>query len=148
MRKNEGQTILEVLIALSLIIIFLSGIVIVELVSLRNIQFGQNKSIAAKLANQQLERARVMRDSVGADILLNNCSGTCYINSNLTPIINPTPGGIYSQTLSVSSGSFSDCPQVTPIYKLTSSVSWKQNATVTIFPPPQVALSTCMTDWR
>lgn len=150
--KSQGQTILEVVVALSLIILFLSGIVIVELFAIKNMEYAQNVSLATKLARQQLERAKIVRDAEGMDALSIRCTSPCYINGDLTPV--PiTPTGTYGQKLQLVTSSASDCPlpdvTITPApisYKATAIVSWSQNATIT--PAPQVELSSCLTNWR
>jgi len=151
LQLSSGQTMIEVIVGLMLIILFLSGVVVVELFAIRNINYAQNKSIATRLASQQLERARVVRDSARISEL-NSCEFGCYINPYLTPIQTAlAPTGIYTQNLTIKSSS--DCPKptiaVTPepvFYKATAVVSWAQNATIT--PAPEVQLSTCITDWR
>ncbi len=152
--KQDGQSILEVLIALALIILFLAGIVVVELIALKNVEFGQNKSISTRLAQQQLERARVIRDTVGLDELSTKCTGTCYINSDLTPFPGLTPTGAYGQSLTISLSN-ADCPStettITPIpvtYKAKASVSWGKGAISLLTPAPQVEVSTCFSNWR
>lgn len=151
-RFTSGQTILEVLVALALIILFLSGIVVVELYSVKNVKYAQNKSMATTLARQQLERARVVRDSAGIEALDYCAMSTCYINNQLTPgppIVTPTD--VYSQWLVISSDSSCPAPTiaVTPAaqtYKITATVSWGVGAVVT--PAAQVSISSCITDWR
>ena len=151
--KRGGQTIIEVVIALSLIILFLSGVVIVELISIKNVQYSQNKSIAVSLARQQIERARVVRDTAGInalDICINN---NCFINNNLTPTqISPT--GVYGQNLILTAVTASDCPIpdviITPMpttYKAVSTVNWGYGAT-NVTPVPELNVSSCITDWR
>ena len=151
--KRGGQTIIEVVIALSLIILFLSGVVIVELISIKNVQYSQNKSIAVSLARQQIERARVVRDTAGMsalDICINN---NCFINNNLTPTqISPT--GVYGQNLKLTAVTLSDCPipevTITPMpttYKAVSTVNWGYGAT-NVTPLPELNVSSCITDWR
>lgn len=150
--KDSGQTILEVLIALTLVVIFLSGVVVVELYAIRNLEYAQHKSLATKLARQQFERARVVRDTAGIDGL-SVCLSSCYINSQLTPV--PlTPTGIYGQSLTLLSASSSECPlpdvATTPApvsYKATAGVYWGQG-TVVVTPASQIELFTCLTDWR
>lgn len=150
----SGQTIVEVLVALALITLFLSGIAIVELYAVRNAQYAQKKSMATSLARQQLERARVVRDSAGiSELYPEKCSLACYINSQLTPIpLIVTPTGTYSQWLIIQEDNEA-CPlpaiTITPFpqsYKATATVSWAVGAAVT--PPPQVSISSCITDWR
>lgn len=150
---SDGQTIIEVVIALSLIILFLSGVVIIELVSMKNVQHSQNKSIATSLARQQIERARVIRDSAGMDALDICINNNCFINNNLTPVqISPT--GVYGQNLILTAVTESDCPPpevtITPMpttYKAVSTVNWGYGAT-NVTPVPQLSVSSCITDWR
>lgn len=151
MKFSKGQTILEVVVALSLIILFLSGIVTVELFAIKNMDYAQHVSLATRLARQQLERAKVVRDSEGIGAL-SLCTSTCYINNYLTPVP-VTPTGTYGQSLLLQLSTSSDCPlptvTITPnpvSYKTTAVVSWSQNVAVT--PPPQVEMSSCLTDWR
>lgn len=152
---QNGQTVLEVLVALTLIILFLTGVVIIELYATRNSEYAQTRSLATSLAGQQLERARVVRDSAGISSL-NVCLSSCYINGQLTPVpavLGPT--GTFSQSLTIKQTSLSDqdcqlpAVTITPnpvVYKATALVSWAQNANVT--PAPQLVVSSCITDWR
>ena len=55
MHTVKGQTMIEVIVALTLIILFLSGVVVVELYAIKNSNFSRNKSISTHLARQQLE---------------------------------------------------------------------------------------------
>ncbi len=145
MKNENGQTILEVLIALTLMIFFLSGIIVIELFAVKNVEYARNKSIATKYARQQIERARVVRDSSGIEALF-LCQTTCFINPQLTPVF-ITPTGTYGQSLVMTKASAQDCPfpdvTVTPIpnsYKMTAYASWA--------PQEQVEISSCLTDWR
>lgn len=150
-QKNiTGQTVVELLVALTLIILFLSGVVILQLFAIRNVDFARNKSYATRLSRQQLERARVIRDSSGFSGL-NLCLTTCYINAQLTPV--PiTPTGVYGQRLVIESASVFDCPNqanITPapiLYKATALTTWQQDARLT--PKPEVVIASCLTDWR
>lgn len=149
---TSGQTILEIIVALALIILFLSGVIVVQLLSVRNVKYAQNKSIATKLAREQIERARVVRDSAGIDALL-PCLSNCFINDQLTPVaISPT--GVYVASLTIAAAAASDCPlpavTITPApvsYVATVLVSWSQGETG-ITPAPELSISSCITDWR
>ncbi|OGG26967.1 hypothetical protein A2960_02360 [Candidatus Gottesmanbacteria bacterium RIFCSPLOWO2_01_FULL_39_12b] len=148
---SSGQTILEILLALTLIILFLTGVIVLQLYAIRNVTFSQNKSLATKLAQSQLERAKVIRDSVGIDGL-SLCLYTCFINDQLIPVA-ITPTGVYGQSLTIEVNS-ADCPEpqipITPwptIYKAISTVNWSAGA-INITPVPELTLSSCITDWR
>ena len=152
MHNMKGQTMIEVIIALTLIILFLSGIVVVELFAVKNSDYSRSKSISTQLARQQIERARVVSDTAGI-AALDSCTFPCYINDQLTP--GPPLEGIYSQMLTISDNPTDECPlpeseEITPIplsYKVTALVSWAQgNSNIT--PAPEVEVSSCITDWR
>ncbi|KKS96696.1 MAG: hypothetical protein UV73_C0009G0047 [Candidatus Gottesmanbacteria bacterium GW2011_GWA2_43_14] len=149
--QDLGQTMIEVIVALTLIILFLSGVVIVELYAIRNADYSRHKSQATQLAKQQLERARVVRDA-GGIAALDICQTTCFINYMLTPVP-VTPTGPFGQSLTIVGASSYDCPlpEVTVIpepqsYMATAVVEWGEGAQVT--PVPRAELSSCITDWR
>lgn len=151
-RANSGQTILEIVIALTLIILFLSGVVVIELSAIKNVQYAQNKSVAVRLARQQIQRARVARDSNGIDTLTLYCSSNCYLNELLSPA--PSPTGAFAQSLRVTTASFTECPlpeiSITPepvSYKVEATINWGFGQ-ANLTPPPQLSLSSCITDWR
>lgn len=149
---QNGQTILEVIIALAMIILFLSGVVVVQLVAIRNVEYARLKSNASQLSRQQIERARVIRDTQGIGGL-SVCLSRCYINGALTPI--PiTPTGFFGQSIALSPASSFDCPlpeiTVTPApvsYLVKSRTTWGLIQSG-ITPAPQVEISSCITDWR
>lgn len=153
MKNNDGQTIVEVIVALTLIILFLSGIVVLQITAVRNVEYSQNKSIATQLARQQMERARVVRDSAGISALLPCLVPlSCFINSSLTPM--PiTPTGVYGQSLTITDATAADCDvvaTVTPVpvsYKVTANISFRKLSQGTT-PVPDLVLTSCLTDWR
>lgn len=157
-KLSEGQTVIEVIIALALITLFLSGVVIVELYAMRNLEYSQNKSTATKLARQQIERARVLRDSGGMYNIGAFCSDAangCFIDSKLgpTPYSLVTPVGKYTQKIIVKATTQADCPVPTvaspplPVaYVVKAVVSWGQGAVIP--PNSQIEVSSCITDWR
>lgn len=154
-KQQRGQTMIEILVVLTLIMLFLSGVTIVELYAIRNVEFSQNKSQATKLAQQQLERIRVIRDSSGMEPLAECMGSGCYIDSQIgvTPYLQITPRGQFTQKVVIQDG-FQDCPPVPTLtivpvpvsYKATAYVSWAQGTQIT--PPPEVNMSSCFTDWR
>lgn len=149
--SSLGQSILEVLIALTLIILFLSGVVVIQLFAVRNVTFSQNKSSAAKLARQQLDRVKVVRDSAGIGSLT-VCQSSCFINSQLTPVQGITPTGTFDQVVTMQAATSADCPppNVTPApvsYKVNARVYLKKE-TVVGTPTPMADVSNCITDWR
>lgn len=148
-RSNQtGQTLLELLVGLTLITLFLSGIVVIQLTAIRNAQSARTKSLGSRLAQEQLERARVIRDSAGISGL-STCLLSCYINNQLTP--EPlAPTGIFRQTLTMQLATTQDCisADVTPqpgttFYKLTSNVQWNQGIST---PGTSTVVSSCLSN--
>lgn len=148
--NRNGQTMLEILVALTLVVLFLSGVVIIQLYALRNVQFSRNKSTATTLAQQQIERVRAVRDSAGINGL-NMCSSPCFINSELTPVP-VTPTGTFGQSVIMQPATVFDCPIPTEAvidpppqyYKVTAQAQW--GGSVPITPEPKVVIDTCLTN--
>lgn len=127
---------IEVIVALTLIILFLSGVIVVELFAVRNAEYARSKSIATIYANQQLERARVIRDTAGMNAM-DSCLTSCYINNLLTPV--PVPmDEVYIQSLTLDSAAFSECP-APGSYKVIAKVEWSEGLN-------SIETSTCMAD--
>jgi Tfp pilus assembly protein PilV len=62
MKNNSGQTLIEVLLAVAVLIIFLVSMVSVVTHSIANSEFAKNKSLASKYVEEGLEKARAARD--------------------------------------------------------------------------------------
>ena len=150
--RQDGQTMIEVLVALALIAFFLSGVTIIQLFSIRNTDYSNKKSLATSLARQQLERVRVLRDSVGIDALSACELDPCFVNAELTPDPN-LPTGYYRQSFIIKQAVSNECtlPEITVtpvpvVYKVTADVVWLGNSEIT--PAPNVNIYSCLTDWR
>jgi hypothetical protein len=59
---QQGQTLLEVAMALGIALIIISALTIVTLEGLKNSQFSQNQTQATQLAQEGLEKVKSMRD--------------------------------------------------------------------------------------
>lgn len=62
-KSQSGQTLLEVLVALSVILLIVSAVTIAVISSLSNAQFSKNQSLANQYAQEGIEVVRRMRDS-------------------------------------------------------------------------------------
>lgn len=62
MFNNKGQTLMELIVVISVSIIVIGGLVFAIISSLRNAQFSKNQSQATKLAQEGIERVRTGRD--------------------------------------------------------------------------------------
>ena len=150
--EQKGQTLIEVIVALALIAFFLSGVITVQLFSIKNTDYSNKKSLATSLARQQLERVRVLRDSVGIDALSACEINPCFVNAELTPE-SDLPTGYYRQSFIIKQAVSDECtlPEITitpvpVVYKVMAEVIWLGNSEVT--PAPNVNIYSCLTDWR
>ncbi len=147
---SRGQLIIEILVAFTLLTFLLSGLIVAGLFAIKNAQFARNKSLATKLATQQLERVRVLRDSQGIKALP-SCSNPCYLDNSLILQSTIMPSGIFTQSLNIlPNPNPIECPFPTGIsvtgYKAVVDVRWDNNPKAT--PPRQVELNSCFSDWR
>jgi len=62
MRKKSGQTLIEILLAVAIIVILLVVMVGVVSKAIANSQYSRNRSLAARLVEEGLEQARSWRD--------------------------------------------------------------------------------------
>jgi len=61
-KNNSGQSIIEVLIALSLVMIVTVGLIIVTTNSIKNSSFARDQRAATKYAQESLENARKLKE--------------------------------------------------------------------------------------
>ncbi|MEK7617290.1 MAG: hypothetical protein AAB414_04490 [Patescibacteria group bacterium] len=62
MRREGGQTLLELILVITVIIFVVGALVFATISSLRNASFAQNQAQATKLAQEGIERVRTGRD--------------------------------------------------------------------------------------
>lgn len=62
MFNEKGQTLLELIVVISVSVIIIGALVFATIASLRNAQFSKNQSQATKLAQEGIEKVRTGRD--------------------------------------------------------------------------------------
>lgn len=60
--SSKGQTLMELVIVVAVIVIVVGALVFATIASLRNAQFAKNQAQATKLAQEGIERVRSIRD--------------------------------------------------------------------------------------
>ena len=65
--SSQGQTLVEVIIALAITILVISSLVVGVVVAIKNARFAKNQSLATKFAQEAMEGARLYRDQYGWD---------------------------------------------------------------------------------
>jgi len=64
MKKQEkGQSLIEVLTALAVVVLVILALITVTTISIRNATFAKNQSLATSYAQELIEEARDLRDS-------------------------------------------------------------------------------------
>lgn len=61
--KQTGQTLIELIISIALILIIITGVTILTVQGLQNSQFSRNQVQATKLAQEGIEKIRTIRDN-------------------------------------------------------------------------------------
>lgn len=64
--KERGQTLIELVVVISVIALVVGSLVFATIASLRNAQFSKNQAQATKLAQEGLEKVRSSRDRDGS----------------------------------------------------------------------------------
>lgn len=96
---QAGQTLVEVLVAITVVVIVLGAFAIATIVSIRNAQFSQNQAQATKLAQEGIDKIKLGR-SKDVNVFYsgdptpkpfsqfladdNKCSSICYFSMNNT----------------------------------------------------------------
>lgn len=67
MFSEKGQTLLELVVVITVAVIVVGALVFATIASLRNAQFAKNQAQATKLAQEGLEKVRTLRDRDSVD---------------------------------------------------------------------------------
>lgn len=97
-KYNKGQSLFEVVMAVCIVALMLSGIVALATVSVRNSSYSKNNTIATKYAQEVMEWLRLQRDQDWTGFLSHASTGsgktTCLDSEPLSswgPTITPCP---------------------------------------------------------
>lgn len=73
MKKEKGQSLIEVVAAMGIILIAVVALLIIITISLRNVNFAKNQVLATKYAQLVIEKVRNYRDSNNWDTFTQYC---------------------------------------------------------------------------
>lgn len=104
LKLQSGQSLIEVLVALTIASVVIGALVVATIISIRNAQFSQNQLQATKLSQDGMEKVRIVRDRNlnvdlgGGDQPFKNLWGvnlatTCGCYFKVVSIINPITSG-------------------------------------------------------
>lgn len=68
MKNEQGQSIIEVVVAIAIVALVLVALVSAVTVAIRNATFSKNKSVATKYVNEGMEAVRSIRDNSWTDL--------------------------------------------------------------------------------
>lgn len=84
--SDRGQSLIELVIVVAVIVIVVGGLVFATIASLRNASLAQNQAQATKLAQEGIERVRAARDrsdAIGGNLVINGVLITSWRDPNL-----------------------------------------------------------------
>ncbi len=118
LKSQSGQTLMELVVVITVAVIVVGALVFATIASLRNAQFAKNQSQATKLAQEGIEKVRVGRDRNQAII---NLSPVTFWNGDGNP-----NSSLWSYQISTGCGTGGNCyfnvdSQGALTYKATSS---------------------------
>jgi len=73
-RKTAGQSLIEVLAALGVVVLVILALIIVTTISIRNATFAKNQSLATSYAQEAIEEIREYRDQNSWTAFVASCS--------------------------------------------------------------------------
>lgn len=71
----QGQSLIEVVTALGVIVLVLTALAVVVTLSIANAKFSQNQTLASKYSQEVMEKLRAYRDQNTWDVFTSNCNG-------------------------------------------------------------------------
>ncbi len=73
MKKNDGQSLIEMIVAIAVVLIVVVALVAITTVSIRNANFSRNQALATKYAQEGIEKVRAYRDQTDWATFTGNC---------------------------------------------------------------------------
>lgn len=82
--NEKGQSLVEVVVALAVVVLAITALVRVTVTSIRNANFAKNRALATKYAQEWIEEARQLRDEQGDDFFTDTfAANTCSASDTL-----------------------------------------------------------------
>lgn len=162
--KNDfyvrGQTIIEVLVALTTAIVIVSAITMVVITALRNVEYTKAQNTATRYAQEGMEFMRFMRDS-NYTLFNGLAGGVPYcLDKGATVLYAPCPTtsnvDLFLRTITLEKNSLycaaASLPTPTPTplntsTKVTVSVSWTDSKCASSTRCHQAKLVSCLSDY-
>ncbi len=146
--KQAGQTLIELVISIALMLIIITGVTVLTVKGLQNSQFSRNQVQATKLAQEGIEKMRTIRDNnftvcgwaasantvapnglwsanctTGCKYIIRQTSGTCNVSSTSDLWINFNSSPSVTEDIGVSGVTFKRVVTVTNGTDLTGALN-------------------------
>jgi len=136
-RLEQGQSLLETMVALAVSTLALTALVSAVVVSVRNAQFAKNQSLATKYAQEGIEKVRIYRDQNDwSDFVATGATGPNCGDEGLVGLSVPSPFTTVVDCVE-------DPPGSTDRRRVTVTVSWTEAGRT-----HQSQLTTYLTRWE
>lgn len=118
--KKNGQSLVEVVIAVAISILIIGGLLAAVTMALRSAKFAQNQATATKYAQEGMEAVRSIRDSNWSSLNTNGNYGLQYIGGWLFSGSSDTPATGFTRIVTIDDA----VPPDSNKKKITVTVSW------------------------
>jgi len=139
MRKQEkGQSLIEVLAALGVVVLVILALVTVTTISIRNATFAKNQSLATSYAQEAIEEIREYRDQNSWADFVTNCN-----NKTAMGLSDPSPPFVLSDPVCNIPETINSCDEGDSRCEVKVTISWDDAKG-----SHQTVLTTYLTDWQ
>ena len=160
---SQGQTIIEVLVALTTAIVIVSAITMAVITALRNVEYTKAQNTATRYAQEGMEFMRFMRDSNYTLFFIELKGGVSYcLDKGATVLYEPCSTttsnvDLFLRTITLEENSpycaaiSQPPPTPTPVntsIKVTVSVSWTDSKCASSARCHESKLVSCLSDYR
>jgi len=114
-KKNSGQSLLEMVVALGIVILVILGLVAVTTVAVRNASFSRNQALATKYGQEAIEKIRSFREEETWETFVGECE---------TFDLGLAPAGFSLSRDCYFPGTLDNCTNQHDICEVKVSVSW------------------------
>ena len=137
--SQRGQTLVEVLAGLGMILIVVTALIGMGVVALKASTSARNRTVAAKLASEEMELVRGFRDSEGFSDLsaeVVNCGTNCYVSGSSVIAGTETVQTNFTRYFTLST-------VVAGKIKVIATVEWPESSGT-----KTTSVTSYLTDWR
>lgn len=138
-KSTRGQTLIEVIVAIGVVVLLVTGLIVSTSVTLKASQYGKMRSLGTQYANEAIEAARNLRDSGWSTFLFYGGTSQCLNKAGTWALMDvacaPNIDSFYTRVVTFT---WDD-----PRMKVDVAVTWVDGAKTY-----SATLSTYLTQWK